>query len=96
MILELATQSKFPEQVVKDIVQAALRNEAEMARLRYEQFTKECLAFEQQFQITTEQFLTQYEAGELGDAEEYIDWFASARGRQVWQQKATVLGEVVA
>ena len=94
MVLELSTRSQFPDQIVKDIVKAALRNEAEMAHFRYEQFTKECQVFEQKFGVGTDDFLTKFEAGELGDLEEYLDWFASARGRQVWRQKAEVLGEV--
>ncbi len=96
IVLELSTQSSFPDHIVKDIVKAALKSEAALARLRREQFTNECRAFEQRFQISTGQFLAQYETGELGDAEEYLDWFASARGRQVWQQKAAVLGEIAA
>ncbi len=94
MVLELSTRSQFPDQIVKDIVKAALRNETEMARFRYEQFAKECQTFEQKFRMGTDEFLTKFDAGELGDAEEYLDWFASARGREVWRQKAEVLGGV--
>ena len=94
MVLELSTRSQFPDQTVKDIVRAALRNEAAMARFRFEQFEKECQTFEQKYRMATEEFLTKFDAGELGDAEEYFDWFASARGRDVWRQKADVLGEV--
>jgi hypothetical protein len=46
--------------------------------------------------MTTEDFLAKFERGELGDAEEYFDWFAATRGREVWKQKASVLGEVAA
>jgi hypothetical protein len=96
MVLELSTQSAFPDQIVKDIVKAALKSEAAMARLRYEQFAKECQTFEQKFRMATEQFLAEFDAGKLGDAEEYFDWFAAARGRAVWLQKAQVLNEVAA
>ncbi|MBI5303672.1 MAG: hypothetical protein HY868_16165 [Chloroflexi bacterium] len=96
MVLELSTQSPFPDHIVKDIVKAALKSEAVMARLRYEQFAKECQSFEQRFQMTTDQFLAEFDAGKLGDAEEYFDWFAAARGRAVWMQKAQVLIEVAA
>lgn len=94
MVLELSTRLQVPEQVVKDIIKAALKNETEMARFRYDQFAKECQVFEQKFQISTEEFLKKFDAGDLGDAEEYLDWFASARGREVWRQKAEVLAGV--
>ena len=94
MVLELSTRSKFPDHVVKDIVKVALRHEAEIARFRYEQFAKDCELFEQRFRMKTDEFLKRYDAGDLGDAEEYLDWFASARGREVWRQKAEVLDGV--
>lgn len=96
MVLELPTALQFSERVVKDIVRSALQNEANLARFRHEQFAKECQAFERRFRMTTEQFLAKFDAGELGDAEEYFDWFAAARGREIWEQKSQVLGEVAA
>jgi hypothetical protein len=60
------------------------------------QFTQECRAFERRFQMTTEQFIAKFQAGELGDAEEYFDWFAAARGREIWNQKFQARGENVA
>ncbi|MBI3737962.1 MAG: hypothetical protein HY258_02830 [Chloroflexi bacterium] len=95
MVLQIP-QSRFPDQIVKQVVQIALRNEAELARFRYEQFAKECRDLEQRFGIATEVFLAKFEAGELDDSEEYFDWFAAARGRVLWKQKAEVLAEVAA
>ncbi len=95
MILQIP-QSHFPDELVKEVVQTALRNEAELARFRHAQFAKECRGFEQKFGITTEEFLTKFESGELGDAEEYFDWFAAARGREVWKQKADAMAESLA
>ena len=96
MVLQLSTDSQFPDKIVQEIVRTALKNEAVLARFRYEQFVKECEAFEQKFHMTTEAFAKKFDAGELGDAEEYFDWYAATRGRQVWKQKAEVLGEVAA
>jgi hypothetical protein len=96
MVIELSARTQFPDQMVKDIVHAALRNEAALARFRYEQFAKECQLFEQKYRMATDEFLVKFDAGELGDDAEYFDWFAFARGRNVWRQKAQVLGEVAA
>jgi len=96
MTFELAIKSQFPDQLVREIVQSALRNQAELARFRYEQFARECQSFERKFNLTTEEFTAKFDAGELGDAEDYFDWFAAARGCAVWKQKASILGEAVA
>jgi hypothetical protein len=94
MTLELAVKSQFPDQLVRDTVKSALRNQAELARFRHEQFARECQNFEHKFNLTTEEFVAKFDAGEMGDAEDYFDWFAAARGRAVWKQKASILGEV--
>jgi hypothetical protein len=49
MVLQIPVESPFPHQVVKEIVEGALRNEAELARFRHDQFARECEAFEAKF-----------------------------------------------
>lgn len=95
MLLELP-KTEFSEKVVEDVVKAALRDQATVARLRYEQFANDCRAFESRFQMTTEDFVARFDNGDLGDDEEWFDWFAAQRGREVWRVKAQVLDEVAA
>ena len=95
MTIELP-KTKFSEQVVQDVVHAALRDQANLARLRAAQFASECRAFEERFHMTTDEFTKKFEAGELGDDEAWFDWYASARGLKIWKVKAQVLGEVAA
>lgn len=93
MLLELP-KTEYSEKIVEDVIKAALRDQANVARLRYEQFQNECRAFEARFQMTTDDFAARFDKGELGDEEEWFDWFAARRGREVWRIKARVLGEV--
>lgn len=93
MLLELP-KTEYPEQVVHDVVKSALRDQANVARLRFEQFQNECRAFEVRFQMTTDDFAARFDSGDLGDDEEWFDWFAARRGREVWRLRATVLDEV--
>lgn len=95
MTIELPP-TKYPENVVRDVVQAALRDQANLARLRAAQFANECRAFEERFRMSTEAFVEKFETGELGDDEVWFHWFASARGREVWSVKTKVLNEVTA
>ena len=48
MTIELP-KTKFPEQVVEDVIRAALRDEANLARLRADRFANECRTFEERF-----------------------------------------------
>ncbi len=87
-------KSQFPDQVVQGIVREALRDQAELARLRFEQYQKECLGFENKFKMSSDEFTQKFENGELGDDEVWLDWFAAIRGRDIWEVKTKVLNEV--
>jgi hypothetical protein len=45
--------------------------------------------------MTTERCLEAFEAGELGDEEEYFDWYAAAQGRLSWDERRRNLDEVI-
>ncbi|MBI1801320.1 MAG: hypothetical protein HYR71_06800 [Chloroflexi bacterium] len=94
MSVELIVKSTADDQLVRSIVRSALDSQAEIARLRYEQFQKDCVQFETRFQMSSEEFVRQFDSGTLGDAADYFDWYAAVRGRDVWRQKAQVLAEV--
>ncbi|HDN80008.1 MAG TPA: hypothetical protein ENG33_06045 [Chloroflexi bacterium] len=72
---------------VKETLSQALANEAEIARFKMEHFRKLCQKFEERFGMTSDEFLKRFEQGELGDAQEYFDWFAAKRGFDLWVDK---------
>ena len=65
---------------VREVLSSALRNETELANARRTYFERACHAFEQQYQISSEEFMQQFESGALGDDADYFDWYAAKRG----------------
>ncbi len=49
MVLQI--KSHYPDNVVEEVVKGALRDQANLARLRLEQFHNECRAFEDRFKM---------------------------------------------
>lgn len=39
-----------------------------------------CKTFESKYKMTSEKFLEQFDAGKLGDEQDFFDWYAAARG----------------
>lgn len=61
-----------------ELIERALDKLLEQEEARAEQATMELQqglrAFEQQYQLTTEEFYRQYESGQLGDSADFMEW----------------------
>jgi hypothetical protein len=84
----------FDRDDVRSVLNGALRRETELARARRTYFERACRTYEEQFGLTSDEFMRQFEAGSLGDAAGYFDWYAAKRGLDLWEHKLTVLSGV--
>ena len=76
------------------IVVEALRRETDHARQRYEHFLQECQAFEAKYNLSSDEFLTQFENGTLGDGADFFHWYASKEGRDHLQRHYQILRSI--
>jgi hypothetical protein len=79
---------------VRKVLDDALRHEADLAGARRAHFERICTVFEQQYRMSSEEFMEQFESGALGDDAEYFDWYAAKRGLDVWERRFQVLSGV--
>lgn len=89
-------QSNFSESDVKKTVEYALRRELRQAQLRRDHFAEQCQRFEALYDMDSETFLQEFEAGNLGDDADFFDWFAAKRGYDLWEKRYQILSELVA
>lgn len=47
---------------------------------RLQHYRKICRQFEIRYSITSDEFMLKFESGELGDSQNYFDWYAAKRG----------------
>lgn len=66
----------------------------EQARLLRDHYQGVCHAFEGKHNISSDEFLTRFEAGELGDDATYFDWYAAKRGFDLWERHYSILSGV--
>jgi len=97
---EIALKATFSAPVqldkVRRVLNSALGQEADLAQTQRAYFEHACQAFEQQYQMSSEEFLLQFEAGSLGDQAPYFDWYAAKRGLDVWGRRYRILSGIAA
>jgi hypothetical protein len=76
---------------IQPVVSDALEKQSAFAHARFKKFARECRTFEERFDMASEQFFDRFEAGELGDDEQWFDWYAAYRGRMLWEKKYNIL-----
>jgi len=79
---------------VRKVLDGALRHEADLAGARRAHFERICQTFEQQYRMSSEEFMQQFESGALGDDAEYFDWYAAKRGLDLWERRFQILSGV--
>ena len=87
------TQGEFGPAEVKDAVAFALRTEGEQARSRRTRYETLCLVFAQQHDLSSDEFLSRFEAGELGDDAYTFDWYAVKKAFDLWDRRFRILSE---
>ena len=66
----------------------------DLADARRTYFERACRTFEQQHQMSSEEFMQQFESGALGDEAIYFDWYAAKRGLDLWERRFRILSGV--
>lgn len=74
---------------------SVLNQETTLAKDNRQFFGRICQQFEEQFSLSSDQFMADFEAGALGDDPEYLDWYAAKRGYDLWDRRSKILEGVV-
>jgi len=94
----IALRTQFSTRVnwdeVRKVLSSTLRNEVELANVLRTYFERACYAFEQQYQMASEEFMQQFESGTLGDDADYFDWYAAKHGFDLWERRFRILSGV--
>lgn len=79
---------------VTEVLGDAIRHETDLARVRRDEFLKDCKAFEDKYHFSSDEFLERFESGELGDDADYFSWYAVKRGFDVWERRYQILSGI--
>lgn len=68
--------------------------ESKQSNQRFIYYNERCHAFEQQFNMTSDEFMQKFEAGTIGDDQAYFDWYAAKSGLDIWRKQRDILSGV--
>ena len=93
--LRAASSTPFSLDEVRQVVDTALRREAELADARRAYFARQCSDFEQKHQLSTKAFLRKFESGQLGDDADYFDWYAYSKLLARWRKAQSAIRSAI-
>ncbi len=88
------TPEGYEEREVAEAIAESILSHLEFAKRRLATYQAHCLTFEQQHDMSTEQFLERFDAGSLGDQQAWFDWYAAAQGKRMWSRKHDILAHL--
>jgi len=88
-ILTLSALYTYEE--TKQVIDEFLKRQTDFTYSRFIRFDKECKEFEKLYSMNSEEFLSRFESGELGDDLHWFDWYAVLRGKTIWKKKYEIL-----
>ena len=81
----------YEEEEITAVLAESIASHLEFAQRRLATYQASCATFEQRHGMSTEVFLDQFDAGVLGDQQEWFDWYAAAQGKKIWDRKYDIL-----
>jgi hypothetical protein len=72
----------------------AAQDEMDLARVRRNEFLKDCQLFEAKYHFSSDEFLKRFENGELGDDADFFSWHAVERGYDLWSRRFQLLSGI--
>lgn len=78
-----------------DAVSSAIRKDLNEGEYMLERFRERLEEFEEEYDMGSEEFMEKFESGELGDDEDFFEWYAVYKSMKHWEEKTGKLREAV-
>ncbi len=75
---------------MRSFVADALKRDLKHAIAQRDYYLMRCRALEEQFGMTSGDFLVAFESGELGDDEDYFEWFGMKQVYDSWEHRVRI------
>ena len=82
------------ERELKPLVKSALANELRLIEAGIQQANKAISAFEDKYELATQEFVTRYENDEIEETMDFAEWIGEIRLVERLQEKAETLRDI--
>lgn len=94
MTLTLDIKGDFTPQEVSEVIRAALDQNERVAKYKIKKYLGICENFENKYGMDSDHFMEKFDSGELGDDDDFFDWYAAKRGLDIWNKKLKILSGI--
>ncbi|AKB77703.1 hypothetical protein MSHOH_1220 [Methanosarcina horonobensis HB-1 = JCM 15518] len=94
MTLTLDIKDDFTPQEVSEVIRAALDQNERVAKYKIKKCSSICEDLEIRYGMDSDLFMEKFDSGELGDDDDFFDWYAAKRGLDIWNKKLKILSGI--
>lgn len=91
MTLTVDIKGDFTPQEVSEVIRGALEQNQRVAKYKIKKYLGICENFERKYGMDSDLFLEKFNSGELGDEDDFFDWYAAKRGLDIWNKKLKII-----
>ncbi|MDQ1250934.1 MAG: hypothetical protein QG646_3 [Euryarchaeota archaeon] len=90
----LNIKGDFTPQEASEIIREALAYNGRIAKYKIKKYSSICENFEIKYGMNSDLFMEKFEVGELGDDNDFFDWFAAKRGLDIWNKRQKIISAI--
>jgi len=94
MTLTLDIKGDFTPQEVSEVIRAALDQNERVAKYKIKKYSSICENFEKKYGMDSDLFMKKFDSGDLGDDDDFFDWYAAKRGLDIWNKKLKIISGI--
>ncbi len=94
MALTVGIKGNFTPQEVSEVIHDALEQNQRVAKYKIKKYLGICENFETKYGMDSDLFMKKFGSGELGDDDDYFNWYAAKRGLDIWNKKLKIISVI--
>lgn len=94
MTLTVDIKGDFTPPEVSEVIHDALEQNQRVAKYKIKKYSGICKNFETKYGMDSDLFLKKFGSGELGDDDDFFDWYAAKRGLDIWNKKFKIISGI--
>jgi hypothetical protein len=94
MSFTLNIETGFSPQEVCEAIRSALKHEKHVAKYKIERYSIICKGFEEKFGYSSGELRSRFEAGNVGEDIDFLDWYSAKRELDHWNKKLEILSGI--
>ena len=93
MLQEVTIRSEAREEL-RPLLEAAIRGEVKSIQHGINRYKERLVGFEKRYEFSTDEFLRRFNAQDLGESLDFIEWMGEVKTLRLLQEKQAVLEKV--